>query len=66
MNTWRSNALTKTPHGLWRRFQHWRAMRMYARVVWHRREAERLLARANRLIGRNVEPPMPLFDREGR
>lgn len=53
---------------LWKRFQYWRAMRMYARVVWHKDQAEKLFAEANRLMGRNVQPPMPLFDRdrEGR
>ncbi len=60
---------TKLPMRLWRRFQHWRAMRIYARV---RRLSERgrlLTAKADRLIGTNVKPPMPLFDRmdgEGR
>ena len=62
MNTLRLSVLIRMPHGLWRRFQYWRAMRMYARVVWHKREAERLYAKANRLTGRNVAPPMPLFD----
>lgn len=38
---------------------------------WNQRlrdEGERLYAKANRLMGRNVQPPMPLFDnnREGR
>jgi len=53
---------------LWRRFQYWRAMRMYARIARLRDEGERLYAKANRLMGRNVQPPMTLFDnnREGR
>lgn len=48
--------------------QYWRAMRMYARIARLRDEGERLYAKANRLMGRNVQPPMPLFDnnREGR
>jgi len=68
MNTYRSNRLTATPALLWRRFQCWRAMRLYGRVVRLRDQAETLFARANRLMGRNVQPPMPLFDRdrEGR
>ena len=68
MNTYRSNRLTATPALLWRRFQYWRAMRLYGRVVRLRDQAETLFARANRLMGRNVQPPMPLFDRdrEGR
>ena len=48
---------------LWRRFQHWRAMRMYARVIELAAEAEALTAKADRLIGKNVRAPMPLFDR---
>lgn len=49
---------------LWRRFQYWRAMKMFARITWHKDEAERLYATANRLIGRNVQQAMPLFDRD--
>lgn len=69
MNTSQSWTLTKVPMRLWRRFQHWRAMRMYARVHAMARESEALAAKADRLIGKNVKPPMPLFDRldsEGR
>jgi hypothetical protein len=50
------------PMRLWRRFQHWRAMRLYARVNAMPEEARRLTARADRMIGKNVKPPMPLFD----
>lgn len=51
------------PGELWRRFQKWRAMRIYARVRRMPAEAERLTQKADRLIGQNVRPPMPLFDR---
>jgi len=70
MNTLQSNTLGKAPMNLWRRFQCWRAMRIYARVKRMPFLAEHLTAKADRLIGRNVRPPMPLFDglddREGR
>lgn len=55
--------LTKLPMRLWRRFQLWRADRIYARVRRMGYEAERLTAIADRLVGTNVKPPMPLFDR---
>jgi len=64
MNTLRSSALIKAPMRLWREFQHWRAMRIYARVIAMGPEAEALTAKADRLIGKNVKPPMPLFDRD--
>lgn len=51
---------------LWRRYQHWRAMRMLRRVVRLKDEAERLYATANQLLKRNVRSPLPLFDREPR
>ena len=62
--------LTKLPMRLWRRFNIWRATRIYARVIEMKTkgkmlaiEAEILAAKADRLIGRNAKPPMPLFDR---
>lgn len=64
MNTSKSNAPLKLPMRVWRGFQHWRAMRIYARVVWMAAEAERLTAKADQMIGKNVKPPMPLFDRD--
>lgn len=64
MNTFRSNRLTATPALLWRRFQYWRAMRKLSRIVWHKDQAERLYAEANRLMGRNVQAPLPLFDHD--
>ena len=64
MNTLRLSGFGKLPARLWKRFQYWRAMRMLSRVVWHKNEAARLYATANRLIGRNVLPPMPLFDHQ--
>lgn len=68
MNTYRSSKPTATLGLLWRRFQYWRAMRKLSRIVWHKDQAERLFAEANRLMGRNVQAPLPLFDRdrEGR
>lgn len=69
MNTSTLSGLTKLPMRLWRHFQYWRAMRMYARVRRLLEEARLLTAKADRLIGTNVKPPMPLFDRmdgEGR
>lgn len=68
MSIYKSNRLTATPALLWRRFQYWRAMRMLSRVVALKHEAERLFARANKLMGRHIRPPMPLFDHdsEGR
>lgn len=64
MNTYRSKPLGAALGLAWRRFQYWRAMRMYAQVVRLKDRAERLFAKANRLIGRNVQAPMPLFDRD--
>jgi len=64
MNTYQSSALIKAPMRLWRRFQLWRAMRIYTRVVLMGEEAIRLAAKADRLIGKNVKPPMPLFDHD--
>lgn len=68
MNTARSSRLTATPMRLWRRFNHWRAMRLYARVRRMPHLAAAMTAKADRLIGKNVRPPMPLFDHdsEGR
>lgn len=68
MNTSQSNGLTAMPMRLWRRFNHWRAMRIYAQVRRMPHRAAALTAKADRLIGKNVRPPMPLFDhhQEGR
>lgn len=62
MNTFKSKPLGAVLGLAWRRFQYWRAMRMYARIVRLRSEAETLYAKANKLMGRNVQAPMPLFD----
>lgn len=62
MNTSTSNGLGALPMRLWRRWQHWRAMRIYARVRWMAAEAERLTKKADRMIGQNVRPQMSLFD----
>lgn len=69
MSSYRSSGLTPTLALLWKRFQYWRAMRMLSRIVWHKDRAERLFAEANRLMGKSVQAPLPLFphhDREGR
>jgi hypothetical protein len=63
MNTYKSSELTRLPMRLWRRFQHWRAMRIYRRVDRMHFEAQVLTYRADRLIAKHVKPPMPLFDR---
>lgn len=77
MSTLKFSELGRLPALLWRKWQVWRAMRIYERVVRIKcRIVEleikqgALFDKANRLIGRNVKPPMPLFDhlddREGR
>jgi hypothetical protein len=66
MNTYGSSKPTATLGLLWKRFQYWRAMRKLARIVWHKDQAERLYAEANKLMGRSVQAPLPLFDRECR
>ncbi len=63
MNTLQSSALIKAPMRLWRHFQRWRAMRIYVRVAAMPWKAKELTEKADRLIGANVKPPMPLFDR---
>ena len=65
MNTSQSNVPTRRLARLWKRFQHWRAMRIYARIPRMHAKAARLYAKANLLIGRNVRQPMPLFPDEG-
>ena len=55
MNIWGSCEITKLPHALWRRFQIWRANRMYAAIPLLKIEADRLMRE-------NAQPPMPLFD----
>ena len=47
------------PLNLWRRYQVWRAKRMYRRVVSIRVEAEMLMLEANQLMRDNAEPPPP-------
>lgn len=64
MNTYESKEPTKGPMRLWRRFQYWRGMRIYARIARMAVRARLLKAEADKLIGRNVRPPMPLFDRD--
>jgi hypothetical protein len=60
---WPSKRLTTLPMRLWRRFNLWRALRIYARC---NRQSERLrlrLAKADRLVRDNSLAPCPLFDR---
>lgn len=58
----RSNKPTRPLSGPWKRFQLWRAKRMYARIALLELEANVLLRHANRLVRENsVPPPGPLF-----
>ena len=66
MNTWGFKTLGNLPACLWRHYQKWRALRMYAQVVRLEQKAARLFDKANRLIAENVPPPLPLFEQEGR
>ena len=70
MNTWGSSASTPPLFVLLKRFNAWRARRIYRRIIAMALNAERLKHKADRLVGDNVKPPMPtLFDRlddEGR
>jgi len=59
---WKSSGLGARLATLWRRFQYWRGMRIYVRLQRMELDALELKARADRMIGRNVRPPMPLFD----
>lgn len=63
MNTLRLNGLTRLPHRLWQQLQRWRAMRKFALVRRLHDRANREFSEACQLIGGNVQPPMPLFDR---
>lgn len=65
MNTSQSSARIKAPWRLWRRFQYWRGMRIYARIERWAVKAQILRPKADKLIGKNVRPPMPLFPDEG-
>ena len=65
MNTSKSNGLIKLPATLWRRFQYWRGMRIYRRIVLMAQEAERLRDRLGRCpdlesLKRFSEPHQPL------
>lgn len=48
--------------GLWRRFQLWQAMQLYAFVPVLERLARRITARADRLIRENVADPQQRLD----
>lgn len=63
MNTYTSKTLLNGRRGLWQRFQIMRAMRLYARIILLQEEADRLMAKANKLIRENSIAPAPLFDR---
>lgn len=69
MNTSGSSASLPPLFALLKRFNAWRARRIYRQIIAMAMEAERLKRKADRLIGDNVKPPMPtLFDNldEGR
>lgn len=63
MNMSRSWPLTKLPMRLWRRFNVWRARRMYARIIAMHVRSLSLKAHADWLMRENAQPPCPLFDR---
>jgi len=57
--------LGKLPGLLWRRYQIWRAMRMYVRVIDLKTEAEMLKIKADMLITKHTQDPqqrLPLGD----
>lgn len=65
MNTWGLSALGQMPARLWRRFNIWRANRMYARVKAMPAEAQGLKNAADQLMRRHAEDPqarLPLGD----
>lgn len=64
MSIWRLSELIRMPMRLWRRLSHWRAMRLYAQVRRMPHRAAAMTAKADMLIGKNVRPPMPLFDHD--
>lgn len=66
MNTSLSKVLGKLLAGPWRRFQKWRAMRMYAQVPRLEIKARLLFDKANRLMAENVPPPELLRRMEGK
>jgi hypothetical protein len=47
---------------LWRKFQIWRAIRIYKYVDRERDRLRRLVMKADRLISGNSEPPQMSFD----
>lgn len=65
MNTSQLSELGRTPMRLWRRFNVWRANRLYARVEAMPAEALRLKSKADQLMQRHAEDPqrrLPLGD----
>ena len=63
MSISQSNKPPRPLSGPWKRFQLWRAQRMYARIPKLKDEAQRLFHEANRLVRMHSRPPPPLFDR---
>jgi len=59
MNTSRLSAIGKLPHALWRRFNIWRANRMYVRVARMEMQSRALFEKANELMRRHAEDPQP-------
>lgn len=65
MSTSQSSALTKAPMRLWRRFNIWCAMRIYASVDRQARRDVLRLRKADALMRRHAEDPqrrLPLGD----
>lgn len=62
MSIWGSSASLPLPLRLLKRFNTWRARRIYRRIVAMALEAEVLKRKADRLIGDAVKPPLPLMD----
>lgn len=65
MNTLRLSALGKLPARLWRRFNIWRAKRLYRLVERQPEKTAALKARADALMRRHAEDPqrrLPLGD----
>lgn len=57
MNTSRLSALGSLPANLWHRFNIWRAMRMYARIVQTAIDMEDLKETADRLMRLHAQDP---------
>jgi hypothetical protein len=65
MNIWGLNALGRAPMRLWRRFQIWRAHRIYAGIPAKAEKLQRDLHKADLLMRKHAEDPqrrLPLGD----